>query len=221
MTQAKETNDEAMIYRLMALVMAEIGPIGKDQTNTFQKYKFRGIDDIYNAVQSVLAKHGIVPIPFLQKAEHEIRPSKEGGTLMHTFLEMDYTFYAPDGSHLTARLPGEAMDSSDKSTNKALSAAQKYSFVQIFCIPTTEIKDSEHDNPEPVYKRESEVTMEDWQKLKDMGKKNKWPEVYMKVYIDNKKKTGKSLVDVYEDALNRFGKENTQAVEDDREVVTA
>ena len=43
----------------------------------------------------------------------------------------------------------------------------------------------------------------------------------MKVYIDNEKKTGKSLVDVYEDALNRFGKENTQAVEDDREVVAA
>ena len=64
---------------------------------------------IYNAVQSVLAKHGIVPIPFLQKAEHEIRPSKEERHVIHFYLEMDYTFYAPDGSHLTARLPGEAM----------------------------------------------------------------------------------------------------------------
>ena len=41
---------------------------------------------------------------------------------------------------------GEGMDSGDKATNKAMSAAQKYAFFQVFCIPTEEPKDSELDS---------------------------------------------------------------------------
>jgi hypothetical protein len=40
---------------------------------------------------------------------------------------------------------GEAMDSGDKSANKAMSAAQKYALLQVFCIPTEEPKDTENE----------------------------------------------------------------------------
>ena len=36
----------------------------------------------------------------------------------------------------TIRTYGEAMDSADKATNKAMSAAYKYAAIQAFCIPT-------------------------------------------------------------------------------------
>ena len=44
---------------------------------------------------------------------------------------------AEDGSTIVARMfSGEAMDSADKATNKAQSAAFKYMAMQQFCIPT-------------------------------------------------------------------------------------
>ena len=49
---------------------------------------------------------------------------------------MAYTFYAPDGSNVRAVVVGEAMDSGDKSSNKAMSAALKYALLQIFRVPT-------------------------------------------------------------------------------------
>ena len=43
---------------------------------------------------------------------------------------------AEDGSRHVVRFVGEAMDSADKATNKAMSAAFKYMAMQTFCIPT-------------------------------------------------------------------------------------
>lgn len=140
------------IYGLMAKVMAEVGPIAKNRTNTFQRYQFRGIDDIYDAFQGVLSANGLLCIPYVVSTERHERPGKDGGMLMFTFLTVDYIFYAPDGSSLTARTVGEAMDSSDKSANKAMSAAQKYAFIQTFIVPTAGAKDSEDDHPVPASK---------------------------------------------------------------------
>jgi predicted outer membrane protein len=46
-----------------------------------------------------------------------------------------------DGSSHTIKTYGEAMDSADKATNKAMSAAYKYAAIQSFCIPT----EGDHD----------------------------------------------------------------------------
>jgi hypothetical protein len=43
---------------------------------------------------------------------------------------------AEDGSKHTVVTVGEAMDSGDKASNKAMSAAYKYAAFQTFCIPT-------------------------------------------------------------------------------------
>ncbi|SPW12874.1 Uncharacterised protein [Cronobacter sakazakii] len=43
-----------------------------------------------------------------------------------------------DGSVHTVVTYGEAMDSGDKATNKAMSIAYKYAAFQAFCIPTEE-----------------------------------------------------------------------------------
>lgn len=137
-----------LIFKKLPLVMAEIGAIGKDRKNTQQGYSFRGIDDIYNAVNSALSKHGVFCIPHLEQMVREERPSKSGGVLIYTMLYMLYTFYAEDGSSLQTRLIGEAMDSGDKGCNKAMSAAQKYAFLQIFCIPTEDLKDTENETHE-------------------------------------------------------------------------
>jgi hypothetical protein len=131
------------IFKKIPLVMAEIGAIGKDRKNPQQGYSFRGIDDVYNAVNTALAKHGVFCAPTVLKMTREERQTKTGGTLLYTILDIKYTFYAEDGSSFECVTTGEAMDSGDKSCNKAMSAAQKYAFFQVFSIPTEEHKDTE------------------------------------------------------------------------------
>lgn len=136
------------IFKKIPLVMHEIGAVGKDRKNQQQGYQFRGIDDIYNAVNAALAKHGVFCVPSIEDMKREERQTQKGGTLFYTILTIKYVFYASDGSSVEARTVGEAMDSGDKSCNKAMSAAQKYAFLQVFCIPTEEPKDAEEETHE-------------------------------------------------------------------------
>lgn len=138
-------SEEQQIYKLIPLVMAEIGAIGKNRKNVSQGYQFRGIDDVYLAVNAALAKHQVFCVPKVLSNSREERQTKNGGLLIYTIMEIEYTFFAPDASSVTATMIGEAMDSGDKSCNKAMSVAQKYAFLQMFCIPTEEPKDTENE----------------------------------------------------------------------------
>lgn len=136
------------IFTQISKVMGEIGSIGKDRKNTMQGYSFRGIDDAYNAIQPALIKHNVFCVPIVLSREREERQTKNGGTLLYTILNVKFIFYAEDGSNVECETVGEAMDSGDKSCNKAMSAAQKYAFFQTFCIPTEEVKDAEAETHE-------------------------------------------------------------------------
>lgn len=143
------------IFKKIPEVMAEIGAIGKTRNNPQQGYKFRGIDEVYNAVNAALSKHGIFCAPTVLSMSREERQTKTGGTLLYTILNIKYTFYASDGSFFDCVTVGEAMDSGDKSCNKAMSAAQKYAFFQVFSIPTEEHKDTELESHEIKGKKSS------------------------------------------------------------------
>lgn len=135
------------IYKAISSVMGEIPFIAKKRNGALN-YSFRGIDDLYNSLQRSLVKHGVFCTPEVLEEKRTERPSKSGGVLFFTTLKVKYTFYAEDGSNIFCTVYGEAMDSSDKSTNKAMSAAHKYALIQLFCIPTEEPKDTENDNHE-------------------------------------------------------------------------
>ena len=140
----------AEIHEKISLIMSEIGAIEKSRTNPQQGYKFRGIDEIANALNPLLSKHKVFCVPNVLTNHREERQTRNGGILIYTIMEIEYTFYATDGSCITAKVIGEAMDSGDKSCNKAMSAAQKYAFLQIFCIPTEDPKDTELETHEVV-----------------------------------------------------------------------
>jgi hypothetical protein len=142
------------IYRLISKIMGEVGAISKGRKNQQQGYAFRGIDDVYHALQTPLANNGVFYIPKVIRREREERQTKSGGSLTYTTMDVEYTFYAPDGSCVTATTTGEAMDSGDKSSNKAMSAALKYALLQVFCIPTEEDNDTENSSPEPLPKKQ-------------------------------------------------------------------
>ena len=140
---------DGMIYKQIPAVMADIEAIAKDRKNDKQNYKFRGIDDVYNMIHSVLAKHKVFTAPTVLSETYEERKSSSGGVLIYRVLRMLYRFYAEDGSYIDTTVIGEGMDSGDKASNKAMSVAHKYALIQVFAIPTDDDKDPENDNPQP------------------------------------------------------------------------
>lgn len=141
------------VYTCIAAVSAEIAKegISKSRRNVQQGYGFRGIDDVYNALAPILAKHGLVILPRILSREVTERTTQKGGVLFYVVVEAEYDFVAAsDGSVHIARTYGEAMDSGDKATNKAMSAAYKYVAMQAFCIPTEGDHDSENQTHQVV-----------------------------------------------------------------------
>lgn len=127
------------VYQLIAEVASEIAHegISKSRKNQQQGYSFRGIDDVYNALAPIIAKHGLVILPRCLSRELIERQTMKGGVLFYVTVEAEFDFVSShDGSRHTVKTYGEAMDSADKATNKAMSAAYKYAAFQTFCIPT-------------------------------------------------------------------------------------
>ena len=98
-----------------------------------------------NALAPALQKYKLFTVPEVLEQSREERTSSKGGLLIYSICKIKYTFYAEDGTFVTATVIGEGMDSSDKATNKAMSAAFKYACFQTFCIPTEEMVDSDSE----------------------------------------------------------------------------
>lgn len=127
------------VYAAIAAVMKDLSIAGLSKTNrnSAQGYNFRGIDDAYNVLAPILSRHGLVILPRVLNRASETRKSAKGGDLFYVTVEAEFDIIAADdGSKHTVKTFGEAMDSADKATNKAMSAAYKYMAFQAFCIPT-------------------------------------------------------------------------------------
>ncbi|MFC8274912.1 ERF family protein [Streptomyces sp. NPDC057271] len=137
------------VHMALANVMRDVVPVGKDQVNTSQRYKFRGIDDLMSAVAGPLRAHGVFILPeVVEKTAERYGPD---GKMTTVRLTMRYRVYGPAGDCLEATVPGEASDFADKATNKAMSAAFKYLLLQVLMIPVDgrSIDDGDRDHPEP------------------------------------------------------------------------
>lgn len=147
------------VYQAINQVQTELASIGiskSSRNNQGAGYNFRGIDAVYNVLSSIMAKHGLCIIPRMLTRSCEERSSKSGGALFYVTVEAEFDLVsAEDGSKHTARTFGEAMDSSDKATNKAMSAAYKYMAFQTFAIPTEGDNDADSHTHEVVTKKSS------------------------------------------------------------------
>lgn len=127
------------IYKAINAVQKALAKTGirKDRKNESQGYKFRGIDDVYNALAPLLADNGLCILPRCIAREVVERTNAKGTALFYVTVCAEFDFVASeDGSKHTIVTYGEAMDSGDKATNKAMSAAYKYACMQAFAIPT-------------------------------------------------------------------------------------
>lgn len=133
------TDKPTNVYAKIAAVQGELAKVGiaKGRRNQQQGYNFRGIDEVYAALSPLLARYGLVIVPRVIGRECVERASARGGALFNVTVHAEFDFVsADDGSIHTASTYGEAMDSADKATNKAMSAAYKYAAFMTFAIPT-------------------------------------------------------------------------------------
>lgn len=133
--------NEGAIYQKIGDILADSEAITKDRTNTQQGFKFRGIDDVYNALHPLLAKHRVFSTTQVLAERTEERQTKNGGNLIYRILTVKFTFYTVDGSSVESIIIGEGMDSGDKASNKAMAVAHKYALLQLLAIPTEDEKD--------------------------------------------------------------------------------
>jgi len=132
------------VYQAINKVQAALSKQGitKANRNQQQGYNFRGIDDVYNVISPLLAEHGLCILPRVLSRRCDERTNAKGTALFYVTVEVEFDFVsAEDGSRHTVKTFGEAMDSGDKATNKAMSAAYKYAAFQAFAIPT----EGDHD----------------------------------------------------------------------------
>lgn len=149
------------IYAAIAGVIADCGFVGKDKVNKQQGFKYRSVDDVFNALHPALAKNKVVVVPtVVERKCEEIGRTKNGTAILKVVCKVKYDIFAEDGSHITSIIYGEGMDMGDKATNKAMAIAYKYLCFQVFCIPTEEMTDpdaesleSELENPEKAEKK--------------------------------------------------------------------
>ena len=153
MTQEKPAPAVPHVYQAINRVQAALARegIGKNRNNQQQGFKFRGVDDVMNALSPLLAEHGLCVLPYILSRAVTQHVTPKGGTLFYVVVEAEYHFVAvADCTKHVVRVYGEAMDSGDKATNKAMSAAYKYACLQAFSIPTEGDNDADATTHEVV-----------------------------------------------------------------------
>jgi hypothetical protein len=150
------------VYKAIGLVsnaMSRDG-ISKARKNTQQGYNFRGIDDVLNALSSALVEAGLVILPRCVEREVVERTTAKGNALFYVTRKVEFDLVCTeDGSKHTVCTYGEAMDSADKATNKAMSAAYKYLALLVFCIPTESTPDADQETHEVAPKKTKTALM--------------------------------------------------------------
>lgn len=160
------------IVQALAAVMADVREVRKDQTNQHQRFNFRGIDTVMNAVGPAFRKHGVVCLP--TKVDHHIASKTAGknNSLMNfVTVNVEYTLYGPEGDSIAGQVSAESFDSGDKGTAKAMSVAYRTFLLQALCLPTDD-PDPDHDVYQETRPQEGPNWADNYQKALEKGPEN-------------------------------------------------
>lgn len=142
------------IYTALSAVMTDVDHVAKRDINQHQRFNFRGIDAVVNAVGPALRKHKVIVVPTVDAVSYEQVTTSGGKPATACRVRATYTFYAKDGSHIDTAVAAEAWDNGDKAAPKAMSVAFRTALLQALALPT--------DEPDPdmhTYEREGRPSL--------------------------------------------------------------
>jgi hypothetical protein len=149
-TRENEEDKAPSVFTAVRNVMTDIGHVGVGKTgrNVDQNYSFRSIDAFVDKLSPILSKHGVIVVPSVRSFERVEKPTKSGGLMTTVYAHVDFTIYGPRGDSFPASIVGAGADTSDKSANKAMTAAYKYCLAQVFAVPNVGWQEGDNDTPE-------------------------------------------------------------------------
>lgn len=130
--------DQLSVVQALARVAADVRSVRKESQNTAQRFNFRGIDAVMNAVGPAFREHGVVCLPVTESVSMEPMPLASGKNASRCIVQVRYEFHGPSGDSISAIVCGESFDMGDKALAKAYSVALRTCLLQTLCIPTDE-----------------------------------------------------------------------------------
>jgi len=128
----------ATVAAAWSKVMGDVQGIGKRDRNDQQRFNFRGIDAVMNAVGPALREHGVSVIPTVHELINDTYSTKSGTVMRNATVRIGWTIIGPLGDTIEGASYGEAADAGDKAVSKAHSVAYRTFLLQALCIPTDE-----------------------------------------------------------------------------------
>lgn len=130
--------EQLTVHQALSKVMAEVQAVRKDSKNQAQRFNFRGIDAVMNAVGPALRKHGVTILPEDVEVHRSNGTTANGKPTAEAVLKVTYRVYGPAGDSIHGKVAAEAMDFGDKAIAKAMSVAYRTFLLQALTIPTDE-----------------------------------------------------------------------------------
>ena len=130
--------DTLTVHQALNKVMGEVQAIKKDSKNQAQRFNFRGIDAVMNAVGPALRKHGVTILPEDVEVHRSNGTTASGKQTAEAVIKVTYRVYGPAGDSIHGKVAAEAMDFGDKAIAKAMSVAYRTFLLQALTIPTDE-----------------------------------------------------------------------------------
>ena len=133
--------EQPTVHQALSKVMEAVQAVRKDSKNQAQRFNFRGIDAVMNAVGPALRKHGVVILPEDVDVHRSNGTTANGKQTAEVVVKVTYRVYGPNGDSIHGKVAAEAMDFGDKAIAKAMSVAYRTFLLQALTIPT--------DDPDP------------------------------------------------------------------------
>lgn len=133
------------VHRCLNAAMRAVTFLGKGEVNSAPgqgNYRYRGIDQVINALGPQFRRFHLVVVPRVTDREQTlVVVGAKRSEMASVRVTVEYTIYGPQGDSIVGGASGEAFDSGDKATSKAMSVALRTFLLQVFALPT--------DDPDP------------------------------------------------------------------------
>lgn len=128
---SKKAEDMNIHERLHA-IMTQVGVVGKDGTNSFQKYKYASEASYLRALRPLLSEYRVAVVPNVKTMMHD--PNKEN--LLHLLVEFTFVNIDDPSDTVVATMMSSGADTGDKAIYKAITGAKKYILANTFMTET-------------------------------------------------------------------------------------
>lgn len=134
-----------------------MGGIQKTRENETMHYMYASFEDFNNAISPLLAEHDLLFFGSIESSSVSEYLTKKKDIMFKAVVHVRYTWFSvKDGSFFESIVVGEANDSTDKASQKALTIALKSLFRQTFSIEASDDQPQAENNNQSKTKQQNQ-----------------------------------------------------------------